>query len=184
MVVTASSVHNLRSKRGLPLVNQIIGWVALGEKFSYFCLRVANSFSSLCLAVSASLFPFVYQTKARDPYSKILSYFLAFSACFVILSISVEGLFFVSYSALLVVWIEVEAAIRHPIDETGQGQRVNGKAATAKASRTIGYQPRTDDLRIALFFLFFVQVAFFGTGNVASISCVDSSRIYQEESVY
>ena len=174
MVVTASSAYNLRSKRGLPLVNQIIGWVALGEKSPQFCLRVANSFSFLCLAVSASLFPFVYPTKARDPRPKILSYFLAFAACFVILSISVEGLFFVSYSTLLVVWIEVEAAIRN---EPGQGQRGNGGAAAARVPRAVGYQPRTDDLRIALFFLFFVQVAFFGTGNVASISWVDSLNL-------
>lgn len=115
--------------------------------------------------VSASLFPFVYPIKHRNPYSKILSYFLAFSACFVILSISVEGLFFLSYSALLIVWVEVEAAIRSSPSQTVTA----GKATTMGVAR---YQPRADDLRIALFFLFFVQVAFFGTGNVASISWV------------
>ena len=31
MFVTVSSVYNLRSKRGLPLTNQILGWVALGK---------------------------------------------------------------------------------------------------------------------------------------------------------
>jgi hypothetical protein len=46
-------------------------------------------------------------------------------------------------------------------------------ATSARAmTRPVGYLPRADDLRIALFFLFFVQVAFFGTGNVASISYV------------
>jgi phosphatidylinositol glycan class N len=98
----------------------------------------------------------------------------------VILSISVEGLFFLSYSALLVVWVELEAAIRPgpsqtdkttdvPAEESGAG----GVAMAGKKKKTttvFGYQPRADDLRIALFFLFFVQVAFFGTGNVASIS--------------
>lgn len=88
-----------------------------------------------------------------------------------ILSISVEGLFFLSYSALLVVWVEVEAALRSP----------PSKAETVKmAEDPVGYQHRADDLRIALFFLFFVQVAFFGTGNVASISYVhllDSSAL-------
>ena len=83
-----------------------------------------------------------------------------------ILSISVEGLFFLSYSALLVVWIEIEAAIRLP---PSQPDVTNGVVAGGKTGAD-RYQPEADDLRIALFFLFFVQVAFFGTGNVASIS--------------
>ena len=134
----------------------------------------------LLLTVSASLFPFVYPAKHHTPHSKILSYFLAFSACFVILSISVEGLFFLSYSALLVVWVEVEVAIRPSTSRTDKPTEVpaEGRGGTSgvamagetKARVVAKYQPRTDDLRIALFFLFFVQVAFFGTGNVASIS--------------
>jgi phosphatidylinositol glycan class N len=98
----------------------------------------------------------------------------------VILSISVEGLFFLSYSALLVVWVEVEVAIRSPTSQTDEtkpievGGGTNGAVMTGETTmtttRVVRYQPRADDLRIALFFLFFVQVAFFGTGNVASIS--------------
>ena len=94
-----------------------------------------------------------------------------------ILSISVEGLFFLSYSALLVVWVEIEVAIRSPPSQTDKAKRTEaggtkGAAMTGKAGtmRAVRYQPKADDLRISLFFLFFVQVAFFGTGNVASIS--------------
>ena len=36
MLVTASSVYSLRSKRGLPLVNQVLGWAVLGEMTSPF----------------------------------------------------------------------------------------------------------------------------------------------------
>ena len=160
-------------------MNQVLGWVALGEiPFPLFVFPSPDyTFTSvlqnpLCLSpstVSASLFPFIYPIKHQNPHSKILSYFLAFSACFVILSISVEGLFFLSYSALLVVWVEVEAAIRsspsQPNVTTETGRRVMGGK-----TRLARHQPRADDLRIALFFLFFVQVGFFGTGNVASIS--------------
>jgi len=92
----------------------------------------------------------------------------------VILSISVEGLFFLSYSALLVVWVEVEVAIRSPSSQTDKTKTTEAgrtKAMTGKTTTgVVGYHPRADDLRISLFFLFFVQVAFFGTGNVASIS--------------
>ena len=43
MFVTASSAYNLRSKRGLPLVNQVLGWIALGEKPPFSPLRVTNT---------------------------------------------------------------------------------------------------------------------------------------------
>lgn len=87
-----------------------------------------------------------------------------------ILSISVEGLFFLSYSALLVVWVEVEAAIRSPSSQRDKTKTTETEGTKAMTTGVVRYHPRPDDLRISLFFLFFVQVAFFGTGNVASIS--------------
>jgi phosphatidylinositol glycan class N len=80
-------------------------------------------------------------------------FFLAFAVCFVILSISVEGLFYLAYSAVIALWIEVEAVLR------------NATVLTSPKTEKEIHHPRADDLRIALFFLFFVQVAFFGTGK-------------------
>ena len=97
----------------------------------------------------ASLFPFMLRIRHDNPYSAILSFFLAFAPCYIILSISVEGLFYVAFSSTLVTWIEVETAIRGKTNCRSDGS----------------YHFRPDDLRIALFFLFFVQVAFFGTGK-------------------
>jgi GPI ethanolamine phosphate transferase 1 len=89
------------------------------------------------------------------PYPKILSFFLAFGPYFVILSISIEGLFYLSYSATLIAWIEVEAALR---------------PARSEKERDAMYKFGGDDIRIALFFLFFVQIAFFGTGKWVIVS--------------
>lgn len=89
----------------------------------------------------------------HTPFSKFLVYFLGFGPCFVILSISVEGLFYVAYSATLVSWIMVESILR------------NGSPRPATLQIDKVYRFRPDDLRIAVFFLFFVQVGFFGTGK-------------------
>ena len=72
-----------------------------------------------------------------------------------ILSISVEGLFYLAFSVTLVLWIEVEAMLRSSTTNTSNSGR--------KMIKTYDFQ--ADDLRIALFFLFFVQTAFFGTGK-------------------
>ncbi len=73
---------------------------------------------------------------------------LGLGPCFIILAISVEGLFFAAYSITLLAWVDVEAALR-----------------PARPGQSSVYHFQADDLRIVLFFLFFVQVGFFGTGK-------------------
>lgn len=109
------------------------------------------------MSVVASVLPFVTNNIKANPEARILSYFLAFSVCFVILSISVEGLFYVAYSVTLYIWTRIEVAVRK--------NRAMGSSGVSKASRGGTYIPQADDLRIAVFFLFFVQVGFFGTGK-------------------
>ncbi|TFY71502.1 hypothetical protein EVG20_g1485 [Dentipellis fragilis] len=159
MATTASSVSSLQAKRGLPLFNQVVGWIIL---------------------VIASAYPFVHRpTAPLSTDAKLLTHFLAFCPCFVILSIRAEGLFYLAYCATLFLWTRVEEVVR-------DGTRVkNGKAkegrnggAKEKGKSVSGwnrYGLRVDDVRVALVFLFFVQVGFFGTGNVASISYVSLS---------
>ncbi|KAJ7606827.1 Phosphatidylinositolglycan class N-domain-containing protein [Roridomyces roridus] len=147
MLVTSSSVYHLQAKLGLPLLSQVSGWIVL---------------------ITASLLPFVARVRHKTIASKLLMYFLAFGPCFVILSISVEGLFYVAYSITLAAWIDVERALR--------GDSLD---RVKKSKSVLQYKLQPDDMRIALFFLFFVQVGFFGTGNVASISSFYLSPVYR-----
>lgn len=77
-----------------------------------------------------------------------------------ILSIREEGLFYVAYSITLVHWIQVERNARLG-NRRENGDKVNEKTI----NRTGEYSFQWDDVRTALFFLFFVQVGFFGTGK-------------------
>ncbi|KZT65104.1 PigN-domain-containing protein [Daedalea quercina L-15889] len=147
LLVTFSSARSLRAKAGLPPLNQVLGWA---------------------IFLTASAFPLIFRFRRLPGLARLIMFFLAFSVCFVILSISVEGLFYFMFTTTLLLWIEVEAAMR-PAPSAGNGGAV--KLST--------YKPRADDFRIAVFFLFFVQVAFFGTGNVASISSFYLEPVYR-----
>jgi phosphatidylinositol glycan class N len=86
-------------------------------------------------------------------------YFLGFGPCFVILSIREEGLFYVAYSITLFHWIQVEQIAR--LGSSRENEDMNEKTV----KRPTDYSFQWDDVRTALFFLFFVQVGFFGTGK-------------------
>lgn len=92
-------------------------------------------------------------------------YFLGFGPCFVILSISEEGLFYVAYSITLVNWIQVERIMRFGSRRDTRRPRDRDTANGNAVERTGEYAFQWDDVRTALFFLFFVQVGFFGTGK-------------------
>jgi phosphatidylinositol glycan class N len=122
-------------------------------------LSSATELSSLFPIISSFLF-----TAPRTAEGRLLTYFLAFCPCFVILSISGEGLFYVSYCTTLYLWTLVEEDVRPA--KTINRAMTNDDTDDSKYES--GWNPRRlslDDVRIALFFLFFVQVGFFGTGK-------------------
>lgn len=92
--------------------------------------------------------------------------FFTCAPTFIILTISYEGLFYVAFSILLVIWVRLE----YRIETFGKTQApsTNGSAKTEKS--TLYRSLRLSDARVSLFFLVLLQSAFFSTGNVASIS--------------
>ncbi|KAI0370992.1 PigN-domain-containing protein [Pilatotrama ljubarskyi] len=166
-----------------------LGWSIIFTNFIVWYLRdktpVPPSFRFIgwFTFLSSIVTPFVLPVPSTNPYGRLLSFFLGFGACFVWLAIRVEGLFYIAYSLTLCLWVEVETALRrHTLAKGSQGAghvdaSITKEAQQVKDAST--YRPQADDLRIAVFFLFFVQVAFFGTGNVASISSFYLEPVYR-----
>ncbi|BFZ62935.1 Glycosyl phosphatidyl inositol anchor synthesis [Saitoella coloradoensis] len=137
MVVTHSSVQSLRAKQGLPFGTQVVGWATL---------------------IASLMVPFLHVMRPKHHYlHRLVIIFLAFSPTFIILTISYEGIFYVVFFAMLSLWVEMEGAVF----KAGQKGVVSKSGANAKKSR----QLTLGDTRIALFFFFLIQVAFFWDGE-------------------
>ncbi|KAF3157825.1 Glycosyl phosphatidyl inositol anchor synthesis, variant 3 [Orbilia oligospora] len=140
MAVTHSSVKSIQAKQGLPFGNQVVGWCILG--------------------LSLLALPMHRFTPLRHYQHQLMVIFLSFSPTFIILTISYEGLFYVSFCAMLATWVQMEYLVYQQINSTKETR------AKDEGVRTLDL----GDNRIALFFFFFIQAGFFGTGNVASLS--------------
>ncbi|KAF1809247.1 PigN-domain-containing protein [Eremomyces bilateralis CBS 781.70] len=160
MVVTRSSVMSLQAKQGLPLGTQVVGWIVL---------------------VSSLIVPFFHGLRPnRHYFHRLVAIFLAFSPIFIILTISYEGLFYVVFFTTLVTWVRLEHQIfgftstSSPPTLTDENPTQPGRTATKprpSSPTTPDFRSLTlSDARIALFFFYLLQSAFFSTGNMASVS--------------
>lgn len=145
-----------------------------------------------CCAVASLSLPFFHRLYPNSHYlHRLMVIFLTFSPTFIILTISWEGLFYFVFCMTLVTWVRLEHAIYvHTSASTVPSPQPesNGSATETKAAptgtatvdgQTYRYRALTvSDTRVALFFFFLLQAAFFSTGNVASISTfsLDSVR--------
>lgn len=168
MVVTHSSVRSLQSKQGLPLGNQIVGWAVLGSYTSL--LRSSPSAIADKTTVLSLTVPFLHGLRPQSHYfHRLMVIFLTFSPIFVVLTISYEGLFYVVFCLTLVAWVRLEHKTHvhsaPPIPATEAGLPHRALILT--------------DARTALFFFFLLQIAFFGTGNIASISSFSLDSVYR-----
>ncbi|KAL4932328.1 mannose-ethanolamine phosphotransferase MCD4 [Aspergillus undulatus] len=170
LIVTRSSATSLQAKQGLPFGNQVVGWGVL---------------------VSSLLLPFFHRLYPNSHYiHRLMIIFLTFSPTFIILTISYEGLFYFVFCMTLITWVRLEHATyvyTTSKSATKQAQEPSGspQKASADTTTTVGgetYQFRTlsvSDARVALFFFFLLQSAFFSTGNIASISSFSLDSVYR-----
>ncbi|KAI9821171.1 MAG: Glycosyl phosphatidyl inositol anchor synthesis [Pycnora praestabilis] len=172
MVVTRSSAASLQAKRGLPLGNQVLGWLVL---------------------VTSLILPFLHGLQPNNHYlHRLVVIFLTFSPIFIILTISYEGLFYFAFCTTLVTWVRLEHRIytyttsqssipTSPLQELNPLKPALAATTTRLHSLKEGkYRALTlSDARIALFFLFLLQSAFFSTGNIASISSFSLDSVYR-----
>ncbi|EGD89385.1 hypothetical protein H112_03005 [Trichophyton rubrum D6] len=162
IIVTRSSIASLQERAGLPLGNQVTGWIAM--------------VSSFILPILHKLFP------TGHYFHRLILLFLTFSPTFIVLTISYEGIFYVVYFATLVSWVRLEYSIyKHTLpsiptkptlsrEDTPRPTPPGFKSVTPNTNTSTYRSLNISDARIALFFLFLLQSGFFSTGNIASIS--------------
>lgn len=160
MIVTRSSIGYIKARSGIPLGALVVGWATL--------------VGSLLLPQLHSLYPDSHYVH------RLVVMFLQFSPSFIILTISFEGLFYSAFCLCLFSWMRLEHEVYLYTNDTPKnGQDPGGivqpmiKAAARRLDALQKRQYRSltlADARIALFFFFFIQSAFFSASNIASVS--------------
>lgn len=181
VIVTRSSVISLQARQGLPFGNIVVGWVVLG-KFTQQCVlgpqNVSSPINANQVSVASLTLPFFHRLYPNSHYlHRLMIIFLTFSPTFIILTISWEGLFYFVFCMTIVTWVRLEHAIY--VHTAGVLTKPKNPGVTTVDGETFYYRALTlSDVRVALFFFFLLQSAFFSTGNVASISTfsLDSVR--------
>lgn len=190
MLVTKSSVASLQARRGLPFGTQTVGWIVLGKIEKAWFKRLTH----LCgVLVFSLIMPFIHRMQPNNHYHhRLIVLFLTFSPAFILLTISYEGLFYVAFCVTLVTWILMENRIYAHHKSLARinvaPSRVvnsNGTIPAITYDHLIpgdhkSYRALTlADARISLFFLFFLQSAFFSTGNIASLASFSLDAVYR-----
>jgi phosphatidylinositol glycan class N len=102
----------------------------------------------------------------RSPQFRLFAIFLSTASLFVLFAINYEVHFFVAYAILLYIWSAVESSVRS-----------TDGVITSRVSLV-------SDLRTAGIFVLFLFLAFFGTGNIASIASFEISSLFRFTTVY
>ena len=111
---------------------------------------------SYILPVSATLIPAFHGRPAGQPFfERLLVLLTAFGPAFIILSLSYEGLFYSAFCVALYTWLVVESRLA----ESKEAAVAVKDAGKADVRIDAGH------VRIGLFFLTFLHVAFFGVGE-------------------
>ncbi|CAI0455588.1 unnamed protein product [Linum tenue] len=114
--------------------------------------------------------------------SRLTSIFLGFAPTFLLLSIGYEALFYGALSLVLMSWIIFENTLLQLTKAKKMSSATNMDANTKLENGDRFLQ--LSDMRIPLTFMVLFNVAFFGTGNFASIASFEISSVYRFITVF
>ncbi|XP_069182447.1 GPI ethanolamine phosphate transferase 1 isoform X1 [Procambarus clarkii] len=146
-----STAFSIRQKEGLPYINQVSAWGLLVLSF------ILPLFGS------------------RNVMGRLLSVTASFLCPFLLLCIRHEGFFYIAITIAMFLWLLLEFYL------AGNNVQIAMlKFATWSREKSEGGERVLEwsDVRRAYFFLFFIVLAFFGTGNIASVNSFDPSFVY------
>ena len=162
IILVNSSHASISAKEGLPSMNQYLSWTVL----------------LLALGYLAS--PWFRQT--RHFRHRLVQIFLAFAPTMIFLAISYESLFYSSFFMTTWTWLEIERLLysyeNMDVDSIEPDRLMN--SGPIFTFRSLDRR----DVRLAIQFLFFINVAFFGTGNIASVASFTMSSVYRLLTVF
>lgn len=146
-----TTAFSMQQQEGLPPANQFIAWTILGLSF---------------------VFPLL---GSRLILGRLMSVSAALLCPFLLLSIRHEAFFYLALTIAMFLWLILEYYL------AGENVQLAAlKFATWDADKNKDNERVLEwgDVRRAYFFLFFIMLAFFGTGNIASINSFDPSFVY------
>ncbi|RUS89593.1 hypothetical protein EGW08_002611 [Elysia chlorotica] len=158
VAVVAVTSWSISQKLGLPSLCQLTSWITLGV---------------------STILPLLTGTCLEE---RLLSLSLSFFSIYLLMSITYEGFFLLSLLILLYFWMrmEIEMSNLHG-QKSPQSFTVDLSQSVSTVTKDHNQDSRfmqMADLRRSIFYVFFIIIAFFGTGNIASINSFDPSSVY------
>ncbi|XP_023225401.1 GPI ethanolamine phosphate transferase 1-like [Centruroides sculpturatus] len=142
--IMKSTSDSIENKTGLPLLNQMLSWLILGLSF---ILPIWGSTSIL---------------------TRLLNVAISFLSLYLLMSITYDALFCLGLCVTMFLWLYIEHLL------SGKHYRLQDVSFEVPAinfqTESLFYRMGIDDIRRSYFFIFFIILAFFGTGNIASIN--------------
>ncbi|KAJ0965385.1 hypothetical protein J5N97_026523 [Dioscorea zingiberensis] len=155
-------------------------WLSTSHRSRERELMMAHQLINWSLAGISLLLPLF---SPRGLLERLISIFLGLASPFLLLSIGYEAVFYSALSLVLMGWILVECAILHLTEGKDAHSHIESLEVTtinSNGERNL----QVFDLRIPLIFMVLFNVAFFGTGNFASIASFEISSVYRFITVF